>query len=110
MADRTDPILPKICRSVDEECRGGATLSNQSSEAPDLGFERCGCAGHVNIVARAFSDSWRRVRTLMEAVPPPYGRSAEEDSNGGATLRFWSPKDSVLECDCGGGEWWRVGS
>ena len=110
MADRTNPILSKISRSVDKECCGGANFSNRSSEALDLGFERCGGIGHVNIVAEAFSGMWRRVWTPMEAVPPPNGRSAEEDSNGGAALWFRSPEDRVLECECGGGAWWRVGS
>ncbi len=64
----------------------------------------------VNIVSDTFSGAWRRVCTPMEAVPPPNGRLAEEDSNGGATLRFRSPEDRVLECECGGGAWWHVGS
>uniref|UniRef100_A0A2N9GJQ4 Uncharacterized protein n=1 Tax=Fagus sylvatica TaxID=28930 RepID=A0A2N9GJQ4_FAGSY len=49
----------------------------------------------------------RRVASPMVTCPPPNDRSAEEDSNGGAVLRFRSPEDRVLECECGGGAWWR---
>jgi hypothetical protein len=96
--------------SSTEESERGASFLNRSWEAPVLGFERCGGARRVIIVSGTFSGACRRVHTPMEAVPPPNGRSAEEDSNGGATLRFRSPEDHVLECECGGGAWWRVGS
>jgi hypothetical protein len=78
VADWTDLILSEINRSVDEECRGGANFSNRSSEAPDLGFERCGGAGRVNIVAGTFSGARRHVISPME-VFPPYNDRARDD-------------------------------
>ena len=54
--------------------------------------------------------TWRHVASLMATHPPPNDRSAKEDSNGGAILRFGSPEDRVLKCECGSGAWWRVGS
>jgi hypothetical protein len=96
--------------SSTKESESGVSFLNRSWEAPILGFERCGGARRVIIVSGTFYGAWRRVRTPMESVPPPNGRSAEKDSNGGATLRFRSPEDYVLECECGGSAWWRVGS
>jgi hypothetical protein len=68
--DWTNPILLEISRSVDEDCCGGATFSNRSSETPDLGFERCGSMGRMNIVVGTFSGTWRRVISPMEVFPP----------------------------------------
>ena len=91
--------------SSTKESEHGASFLNRSWEAPILGFKSCGSVRRVIIVSDTFSGAWRRVRTPMEAVPPPNGRSAEEDSNGGATLQFQSLEDRVLECECGGGAW-----
>uniref|UniRef100_A0A2N9I2N3 Uncharacterized protein n=1 Tax=Fagus sylvatica TaxID=28930 RepID=A0A2N9I2N3_FAGSY len=91
--------------SAEESERGAKFLESE------LGSPRSGLRKMRRRKARdhclsgTFSGAWRRVRTPMEAVPPPNGRLAEEDSNGGATLWFRSPEDRVLECECGGGAW-----
>jgi hypothetical protein len=103
MADPTDPILQEISRSVDEECRGGATLSNWSSKAPDLGFERCGSAGHVNIVAETFSSAWRRVTSPMEAFPLYNDRSGDDLSVSGGLGPSKCLERRFRR------SWWRVG-
>jgi hypothetical protein len=54
--------------------------------------------------------AWRSVASSIATPPPPNDRSAGEDSNGGAVLTIRSLEDRVLECEYGGGAWWRVGS
>ena len=55
-------------------------------------------------------DAWRSMASPIATRPPPNDRSIGEDSNGGAVLTFRSPEDRVLEYECGGGTWWRMGS
>ena len=103
VADPTDPILKEISRSVDEECRGGATLSNWSLEAPNLGFERCDSTGCVNIVAETFSGTWRRVISPMEAFPLYNDRSGDDLSVGGGLGPSRCLERRFRR------SWWRVG-
>ena len=47
--------------------------------------------------------AWRRVLPPMEAVPPPNGRSAGEESEMASFLLFWSLEARVLGFKpCGG--------
>uniref|UniRef100_A0A2N9FGV6 DOMON domain-containing protein n=1 Tax=Fagus sylvatica TaxID=28930 RepID=A0A2N9FGV6_FAGSY len=56
VADSTKPISAAIDRSAFNEANRGASFSNRSTKAPDLGFERCGSVGRVNHEFRRSSD------------------------------------------------------
>ena len=49
--------------------------------------------------------AWRRIGSSMAMSPQPNGRSASNESDGGAAFTFRSPKALFLEFKCGGGAW-----
>ena len=66
-------------------------------------WTRAGRMGAREASRRSLAGAWRRVQTPMEAVPPPNGRLAGEESKMAASLPFWSLEARVLVFEpCGG--------
>jgi hypothetical protein len=51
--------------------------------------------------------AWRHIGSPMAMSPPPNGRSASNESDGGAAFTFRSSKARFLEFECGSGAWAR---